>query len=405
MNVDFLFGTFPDLWLANLSALLFYGLCLASVFAPVRNYLRPRLQTPTPSTGLYLEPLDSLRGLAALWIAAAHTMFRTYPFFSLSMPYAVYLGVGSKAVAVFCVLSGLLIWRSVKKLKSLDDLRMYLKRRLLRIYPLYFFTLAVVVALQIVPSEPGRLIAEFTMMRSFLPSKTIVLPHVWSLYVEVIYYALAPLMVLMFGRRALPIAALLTVAFFIAAPFGARETPLLPYFFVGITLAELFDQYGKKIPQWAGALAFVLGAWLLSIDITNDWVATLLGTPKDLVGFSVGLAIACFLLVIGITVSKPFAWVFSLPPLRILGTVSYSVFMLHPIFLYFCFPLQGLGENAAGRALLRETLPMVAPWYLPLVFLPGIIFWAILSYLFIERPFLNMRKRPAPAGPMVAAQP
>lgn len=399
MQINILYGGVPDLWLANISALFFYLLCFACLFRPVRKYLGPRLQPPTPSTGLYMEPLDSLRGLAALWIAAGHSMYRTYPFFSETLDYAPLLRVGSKSIAIFCVLSGLLIWLSVKRMKSLESLADYLKRRVLRIYPLYFATLTIVVLINIVPHEPARLIVEYLMLRSFMPTQTILLPHIWSLYVEVIYYALAPLMVLMFGRRALPIAILLTVVFFIAGPFGAREIKIVPYFFVGIALAEILDQYGNRIPRWAGIASFIIGALLFWVDISHDWVATLLQFKPNVSGFSVGLALACFFIIIGLTIIKPFAYLFGLSPLRILGTVSYSVFMLHPIFLYFCFPPQGLGENVDGRALLRETLPAVSALYLPFVFLPGIIFWSVISYILIERPFLKMRKKRGEALP------
>lgn len=405
MQIDFLFGRVPDIPIANISAALFYLLCIATVFKPIRRYFGERLQTPIPSTGIYLEPLDSLRGLAALWIAASHSAFYTYPIFKESIPFGHLLGVGSKAIGIFCVLSGLLIWRSVKKMETLESLTSYLHRRVLRIYPLYFATLTIVVVIQIVPTEPGRLIFEYLMLRSFMPAQTLVLPHVWSLYVEVIFYATAPLMALVFRDKALWIAIALTIILFAAGPFGARELTIVPYFFVGIALAEILDKYGKNIPQWAGVLAFLIGAILFKFDITNDWIGQLLHMRKAPAGFTVGLALACFFIVLGVIASRPIAFIFSLPPMRILGTISYSVFMLHPIFIYFCFPPAVLGNNAQGKELLMQTLPVATGWYLPLVFMPGIFFWSIISYIAIELPFLRRRKKPSAVSMEAMAAP
>src|SRR5215472_16384757 len=171
-----------------------------------RQWLDKRLRMPTPSTHSPLQTVDALRGLAALWVATFHFWQWTTPYFEASRRAVPIISGGERAVPLFVILSGFLIWRSIRVIRTRDDLVRYAGNRFLRLYPLYAaVTLVLFVAGQ---TDPGvnrlrGLASDLLMARAF-GSPLFLAPHAWSLYVEVIFYLAAPVIAAAFGKRALP---------------------------------------------------------------------------------------------------------------------------------------------------------------------------------------------------------
>ena len=108
---------------------------------------RNRIAHPVAPSQHYLYGFDSLRGLAALFVAAGRLWFFTY-YATFPAQLAVpQLGFAAKAVPKFVMLSGFLIYRSVLNINSLAELRIYFWRRFFRIYPAYLVSVILIVCI------------------------------------------------------------------------------------------------------------------------------------------------------------------------------------------------------------------------------------------------------------------
>ncbi len=215
-----------------------------------------------------------------------------------------------------------------------------------------------------------------------------------------------PLFVVFVGRRRMVAASLVALAVFIAAESTSRGFGLWKYFLIGILASELAPRL-----RWASAPAFALGVGLLVLDFMGpafDW-ATKLGITngRAAANETLGLGIACGLILAALPNLGRVARALDLAPLRLLGAMSYSVYIIHPFFILANFPEIGIFSNARNLTEHFRALPAMPAWYLPLVFLPGIFFWGLVSFLLVERPGIRLGKRlldRSAATPMLPAE-
>ena len=150
--------------------------------------------------------LDGIRAIAFLLVFAVHTD---------------YLNFGWVGVQLFFVLSGFLITGILLDMKEYLPKKDYYKkfygRRLLRIFPLYYFYLALMTGLSIwlksMPYRPGKMqifqdqvgYAAFYLYDFLYASAkfqhTPLLEHFWSLSVEEQFYIIWPLLILLVPKR------------------------------------------------------------------------------------------------------------------------------------------------------------------------------------------------------------
>jgi peptidoglycan/LPS O-acetylase OafA/YrhL len=71
--------------------------------------------------------------------------------------------------------------------------------------------------------------------------------------------------------------------------------------------------------------------------------------------------------------------------------VSYSLFIIHPFYILANFPQLGVLIGSTAKQALKGTAVMPW-WYLPTIFLPGVFTWAIVSFLLLERPGMQLGK-------------
>lgn len=401
---------------ATVSTALFAAVVLVALArGSHRRWFAARLAPQAPSTGAYFGALDSYRGLAALMVAVAHAIFFCYPVFWESKDWAPYLisHGGNKAVPVFVLLSGFLVYRSARRIETTADIRDYVRRRFLRIYPLYFVTAVAVFATGQVTAKPRTVIPELLMFRT-LDYPTFGNPPAWSLYAEVVFYVFLPVFVLACGRHAGWAAAGLFVALAATDTPAAREFHVWKFFFLGILTSHLYDLAAARLRRPAarevvGLAASACGVALLYHDVGGvkaDWIARLVGSQPDPAGYTIGLGLGFGLLTVGTLCSRAVSGLVSVWPLRALGTISYSVFLIHPFYLLACFPQ--LVFSKVGTVQPAFAPLGTAPWwYLYALVLPGLFLWAGTTYLLVERPFLLRRPKPeavpAPA-PTVGAE-
>ena len=394
MNFTSLFERLP---FAISSAAAFYALVVCALLLPKqREWLLVRLSPPMPSTGLHFGALDAFRGLAALFVATFHIYWWPQPAFDSAAEIFPFIRHGQKAVPIFAALSGFLIYRSVRNYATAADLAQYATRRFLRIVPLYIVS---VIALLVLGHFRGstslfkNLLAEIFMVRA-IGFPNYVNPPVWSLYVEVLFYAVLPAFVV--ATRGWVVRASLASFVLLAlidVP-GPQELALWKYFLAGIVASEMLDDLRDlKKPSLFTSCIFA-GVVLLVADFCGmNWFCRV---AKDACGteFTTGLALAVMFLMVGSVGSSTANRLLSAAPLRLLGAISYSVFIWHSLIIVASFPLRFDGKG--GYQIVAPIAPM-SLWAIPLVMIPAVLFWATISFVFIEKPFLA--KRPLAVAP------
>ncbi len=389
------------------SSVIFYVCILMCVAPGFRRWFKGTFEAPNPSTNSHLAPLDAFRGFAALWVFSYHTWITMQPLNNgmLSMGFVRY---GQAAVPVFAVLSGLLIYRSLRGRKITGVLlKSYAKRRFLRIYPLYLVTMIVSVAIGIAIGKgawgdgKAGLIADVFMLRMFgfpdFCGSPPFNPPSWSLNVEMLFYIALPVWMIL-SRRRPGLSALAGFVLFAAAGTTtlAKQYLLMKYFFVGIMVCEVMEsEWFAKRGNAAGGFLLAAGIALLGLNCAGmplpdmlinslsakaGFAAKPFGNPDYTLTIGFGTALA----LLGVVKFRPAAVLLSLYPFRFIGIVSYSVYLWHTILIRDPF----LGDIDYGAAVGRgDWLTFL------LIYMPAVLLYASISYVLIEKTFQKMRPR------------
>jgi peptidoglycan/LPS O-acetylase OafA/YrhL len=352
-----------------------------------------------------LASLDGLRGIAALSVFTFHGWLYTMPkpvatdrsSFGDYAAHELRLGL-----VLFFVLSGFLLSRSwfaaALDGRGLPDVRCYARARVARIAPAYYVALlGSIVLLWRLSGTPGlRLppgyeIPLFVVFaQNFSPASVMKLnPPTWSLAVEVMFYALLPLIgwlaVRMPRRRRcqalIPLALLvLGVAYNwviagldLGMTFSKTLAAMLPYFAVGMLAALAL--HGQTIRTATRRTLIAGGLALVLADATLKAAAPAHGVDATAV-FSVirDLPSALgFALVVGALAVAPRGRVIGGPVLVGMGTISYGFYLWHvPVLMV----LRGHGLLPLDPAL--GTLVALVP----------ALAVSVLSWFAIERPII-----------------
>jgi peptidoglycan/LPS O-acetylase OafA/YrhL len=381
---------------ATLSSIALYAILLALLIPRSRRILGPYLVHPIPPHQRYLNAFDTVRGVAAAWVALGHCWWATYPLFSATQLFFPPIAYNTKAVPMFAVLSGFLIYRSVLSIDSLDGLRSYAFRRFFRIYPVYLLgVLLCAVMGQYVSGNGytglGFFVSDIFMFYIANWPAGFGNPPTWSLFVECTFYAFLPLAVLVLRRQRMMIVSIVIIVAMLVADYPSRVFGLWKYFFFGVIASELSPLIGRAAPA-----LFTLGIGLLIVDLRGtpyDWFANLFPfTVRHMDGESVGLGVAFTLILMSLPHLQSIGHSLNVLPLRVLGVISYSVYVTHFIYILVIFPEIGLFGNAGQPVMLAhfKAMPPMPAWYMPLLFFPGALFWGLVSFLLVERPGIKL---------------
>lgn len=368
-----LFGYILPLFLSVLFALVLKNISFKSIYA-VRD-----ITSKKPSMNKNIIALDGLRGFAAILVLADHTGL------------AYTKGIGATGVWIFFCLSGFLLSIPFVKnpalIKSPAYLEHYMLRRIKRIVPMYYFILIVLYLLR------GRL-EGFIRHATFIQGDGIY----WSVPQEMFFYMILPFVLVLnyyLCRGNTKIMIFLTLTFAVISNQylntdyvyiygnGSKMALLAGIFLSGVCLSYFYhssyitflQQRSKLFLNVCGLL--LLGIVLLSSDTILDqvfrkqihytWVYT------DIFGYIAALLLLFSIIYEGSILNK----IMSFYPLRAIGIVGFSFYLLHPNVLEMIKSIFLIltGQNINNL----------------LLFVSGVIvtyLFAALTYSLIERPFL-----------------
>ncbi|MEV7385673.1 acyltransferase [Streptomyces sp. NPDC091215] len=359
----------------------------------------PTLASPPAKTAAVPAPpgrphtrllaLDGLRLVAALMVCLYHyagrggvvsaswhqNPGRVFPTLSGA---AVY---GCLGVEFFFVISGFVICMSSWG-RSLGD---FFRSRVARLYPAYWVALLLVTgACLVLPAvvhavRPDEFLVNLTMLQQPMGVPR-VLGVCWTLWVEVRFYALFALTVVLPGvtyRRVVLFCSVWTLAAVLSTAAGGPWTELVvmpgyaPYFIGGLALYLVHRFGGRLLPWGIVALSWILG---LHMATQGLWRAD---APRDpyVVMLVVTLAFAAVAAVAaGWTRRANWPW------LTTAGALTYPFYLVHEHLGWFVI-----------RVLHRAWgLP---PWPTLAVTVLGMLGLAWLIHRFVEKPFGPRLKR------------
>ena len=318
-----------------------------------------------------LPALDGLRGVLSFGVLCHHAVITanylqtgiwTTPDSNL------FTLLGQSSVAFFFCVTGFLFWSRVLARGGVLDVYPFLRARVFRIVPLMAFSSVVAIALVAskvdwltLSAAKGIARVATCGLRPWGDLGGVKLFYVdagvtWTLQYEWGFYVLVPALALLVKGRGSRLLLLLFVGMYIMFGF----TPGM-YFFAGILAAHAMEAPRIVLlarSRWAGALVLLLGVTLPFVLPTGYSTRAFLPTTLIFV------IIACGNSIFGIL---------ELRGLRLMGVISYSVYLLHGICLYTArpwlqryvghLPLAPVGLLASFAAIAVLTLLLSAATY------------------------------------------
>jgi peptidoglycan/LPS O-acetylase OafA/YrhL len=370
-----------------------------------------------------LTQLDSLRGMAAATVVVWHALLAFPPGESLAWRQSHWLFwftpvhalfAGGEAVMLFFVLSGFVL--ALPFWQGPVETRTFVVKRIFRIYPAYWCAVSLAFLCRwwagahgdlpemsgwfnriwSNPLTPGFVAHQYLLLGSFENGRLI--PVVWSLVHEMRISLIFPwLMRIMLQWRPRS-AVLLGLSLFFAGHFGGllawrllhleqdytNTLIYIPVFMVGATLAryrvELAGRWRQLTrPLKLLALLGALLAYTYSWSVLPGSRILHLGTIPDMIATTAG----CSLFIIAALGSDRARAVLCLAPLKGLGALSYSIYLLHTLVLV---------------ALVRLAARAIPPLPLLLLLIPITLTGSWVVYHLVEQPCIRLGRRIAHAG-------
>ncbi|HMF54934.1 MAG TPA: acyltransferase [Pyrinomonadaceae bacterium] len=303
--------------------------------------------------------MEGVRGFAVLLVFFVHYHALFKPWMSEgSFTFALsdfLWSIGHTGVDLFFVLSGYLIYGLV--IKRRNSYPSFIKRRILRIYPVFLCVLAIYIALSLLfPSEnkipAGAGAAGYYILQNvlLLPGMISVQPIItvsWSLSYEFFFYLFIPALVALLAMRrwtpALRVLFFLTLAVVYAWHCFASgdERIRLIMFISGILLFEAMHSYnlGERVKPLTDYLVIAaLALTFLMVYVLTGQQGTLSSLPnsdgfKEMYRTLVLFGSFGLLVLTCLSSNALLGKIFSWTPLRWLGNMSYSYYLIHGLTL------------------------------------------------------------------------
>ncbi|MEO7000355.1 MAG: acyltransferase family protein [Ktedonobacterales bacterium] len=375
-----------------------------------------------------IPALDGLRGVATLLVMVFHAYHPDKGTIHYLSPLDA-LSYGHTGVQLFFVLSGFLLFlpyaRWLFGLQPQPSTAQFYWRRLLRVGPAYWVNIVLIVLfanLSVIGLVSG--LAHVVFLQNVLLGYQFQLNGVlWTMAVEVQFYALLPLL----GWITYQLARRLPLALALGIVLGSCEAISIlcdelvthkQWTTIPFLSDALITSYSPS--YWLGVFAVGMGCSVLYIALTKVHCLSphelrrlrALATGAFVVGLGLALGVALFpatlrphlpfkelsygwfygLLLIGILFgAKALRWPFETAPLRFIGHISYSLYLWHLYILTQIEPHLTMFTDHAQHTLVLFLLD--ALFALPL---------AYIGFQLIERPFFTLRRRAREQAPVAS---
>ncbi|MES2774834.1 MAG: acyltransferase [Bacteroidota bacterium] len=345
----------------------------------------------------YTKQFDSVRAIAVIMVIVHHWgpengMLQRFTNQSL----------GPMGVDIFFVLSGFLITNILLAEKTKAEsgglskgmlVRKFYLRRVLRIFPIYYLTIFGLLAIQphfgfdIKPAF-GYL-ATYTVNYYFIYTGDFgnLVNHLWSLSVEEQFYLVWPWMIVWFNKKYMGITIAACIVLGISSQYLLSGMPLfnlhtitcLDALGMGALLAWVRHYYPSQLPvfaKWIAVISILVVGIFVFESLTENWDIVPLRTI-------VSIATVClltFILEHQHATKNLLIRFLNSPVLIFIGKISYGIYLYHNIIPAIFNPLinKYLHLNITNFLLIDCSLLLVISW---------------LSYRFIEKPFIALKKR------------
>lgn len=338
------------------------------------------------------RPIDGLRGYAAFFVFISHSA--SWFYYARTdrwaiMPVRAYGNLGSVSVVVFFMITAFLFTTKLLDSRggSVDWLRM-LVSRIMRLTPLYLFAMAAVIAVVGAVSgferseSLGTLLSNFGQWLTFtivgapdlngIQDTWLVIAGVtWSLPYEIAFYLSLPALAVLIGAPSTKGLAVAMSTLIAAAIFHSRPDPVLAAPFLGGVLAAGLARLPRfrTIAQTPAASAVTLLALV--------GVVSLFWGPFRPIPMTLASLAFC-----SIAAGNSVFGALTLRPARLLGEVSYSMYLLHAILLFV------LVNWTIGLPSLA-VMPATTYWPIILGLTPVLVALCVVTFIFIEKPAMQ----------------
>lgn len=276
-----------------------------------------------------LEGLDALRGIAAVSVMLYHytAWFNQDGVGHLAPGLSVMFSRGHFGVELFFIISGFVISLTLSRTETL---RGFVLSRFARLYPAFLACMAVTILVSCIFAPGALTLPQIMVSLTMVPrvfGVTAIDGSYWSLFYEILFYALAAFWWLGLRCRAPegPCAVWMAVALIIRLSGWATEPSLLSQL-TGAWFAHLFV---------IGVMLFRLNAgqatWLTWVVLAIALETALLGPHwsfRPVTVVSYGGMILGFTLLVWFA-SRSAGAMFAIGPMRALGRISYPLYLVH----------------------------------------------------------------------------
>lgn len=332
-----------------------------------------------------MPALTGIRFPLALWVVTHHLsgprrMFD--PLTSASPTAFALVDTAWVALTVFFAISGFVLARRYYATTwDRPTLARYAVARFARVYPVYLFSLLILVPIISAelrsgafgnPAEQAGLLLNYVLiLQGWQPPVVNWNTPAWSLSCEVFFYALFPLVVLLVRRPTWP-RLTVTACLAFAIPVVLRlqldppiAKPLLYVgdFLIGVAAGRLYDRM-----RATGVPFTRIGPWLYGPALAGGLLLLLF---RDSLGsflvFDAGIRLVSAMLVLGLAFGGGALWRWLSSPLMVRGGgAAYAIYILHvPVLWWY------------ERSDLRTVLPPVAAGmvYIAMVVVLSVVVW------------------------------
>jgi len=339
----------------------------------------------------HLKGLNGLRAIAATIVLVGHTLQRS----------GIHIldAATSYGVTIFFALSGflitLLLLKEKEETNKISVTNFYI-RRVLRIWPLYFFFIFLTICLVYILSSQALPLYRLKNYFFIIPNYSVAygvsidqLFHYWSLGVEEQFYLFWPLLVSVFAFRFLPFAIVFTILFLsikiiISSTYGGFSPEYSLIYLTRFScmaiggIGAYLYKTNSKILNFVKMRIVIIIAWGLLI---STWFN--LFHLASVIDHEIASMATFVIITDQISGSK----ILSLESkmLNFLGKISFGIYVYHPLIIYLVIFYFNPSAYGSGNILYG---------IISLVVVAGVtIFIAHLSYKYFENPFLRLKDK------------